>query len=450
MKKNRLFLALLSVFIFLGVNAQHVINNPNDPTTLIHKSNYVVNHGNTINQGINSKYKSTNGISIHSAYNPYINYLYNLSGNVVYYIEPLFYDSLAVSYFIVNNKPTAEQSFVMGIGSVIDPTSSLFDLSGIVDNNGNSLPNLQLDKRDKYTLDTIGIPALYKRVSVAGIVDTLKVQVVYGDTADQKHLQKTPFYAFSFVGSTNQYASPIWLKSLDGLRGSSTMTTKTYTKLLTTSDSSSKYFTFKTALDIPAGKIFGALITYRSGIKAQNGDIYYSQKAAQDSGKIQNHNSFVMLDIADNGGDNNAFYDASTFTCPYILTKKTKYGLYGNDLDVFLYPLTSQVYDIDYIITANSTLGIGQTKVDGLTVSQNMPNPAKGSTTINYELAKSANVSVEIFDITGKNVMTINSGKTASGKHSMNIDLSKLSGGVYYYTFNADDTRVSKKMIVME
>ncbi|MDP4268038.1 MAG: T9SS type A sorting domain-containing protein, partial [Bacteroidota bacterium] len=107
---------------------------------------------------------------------------------------------------------------------------------------------------------------------------------------------------------------------------------------------------------------------YRSGIKAQNGDIYYSQKDAEDAGKIQNHNSFSMIDFIDKYYDENAFYDENSYTCSYILTKNTKYNLYSggkNIMNYILYPLTSQVYNIDYIITVpkadcNLTIDAGQ------------------------------------------------------------------------------------------
>ncbi|MDP4267658.1 MAG: hypothetical protein Q8880_09525, partial [Bacteroidota bacterium] len=147
--KIKLLLTIILSLNSLFINAQRVIEKTNLTTSEHKRTNIDINN---INKNfIHMSNLKTNENRIHAAYNPYINYYNNLSGNVYYYIEPLFYDSLAVSYFNVNNQPTAYKAFVMGIGSVIDPTSSLFDQSNHIDNQGNSLPNLQLYKNEKYT-----------------------------------------------------------------------------------------------------------------------------------------------------------------------------------------------------------------------------------------------------------------------------------------------------------
>ena len=79
-----------------------------------------------------------------------------------------------------------------------------------------------------------------------------------------------------------------------------------------------------------------------------------------------------------------------------------------------------------------------------------MPNPFSGSTSIYYEFAQSSNVLVELFDITGKKIMTLNEGKKLSGSHSFVLNAEQLNSGVYFYTFTANNNRLTGKMNVIK
>jgi hypothetical protein len=81
-------------------------------------------------------------------------------------------------------------------------------------------------------------------------------------------------------------------------------------------------------------------------------------------------------------------------------------------------------------------------------VSQNFPNPVSGTTTFNVNLDKAANVIVEVSDVTGQKVMTINNGFITSGAHQLTIDASHLNTGLYFYTVNINGQSFTHKMIV--
>ncbi len=97
---------------------------------------------------------------------------------------------------------------------------------------------------------------------------------------------------------------------------------------------------------------------------------------------------------------------------------------------------------------AGSSVGVENDESGKLVVSQNMPNPFDNTSTIGYFLNEAANVSLEIVDMTGKVVYAENMGTKVAGNHSINLDAADFSAGMYYYTFTADDVRVSKKMII--
>jgi len=86
-------------------------------------------------------------------------------------------------------------------------------------------------------------------------------------------------------------------------------------------------------------------------------------------------------------------------------------------------------------------------------LKQNYPNPFNPSTVIKLSLNKPMNVTLRIYDLTGKLIEELHSGKLETGDYSFkwNADKSeKLSGGVYIYEASGDDFRIAKKMMYLK
>lgn len=84
-------------------------------------------------------------------------------------------------------------------------------------------------------------------------------------------------------------------------------------------------------------------------------------------------------------------------------------------------------------------------------LNQNYPNPFNPETTISYELPRSASVSIQIYDITGRLVETLINGKQSAGKHTLKFSADRLSSGVYFYRLTADkNVLATKKMVVLK
>jgi hypothetical protein len=90
----------------------------------------------------------------------------------------------------------------------------------------------------------------------------------------------------------------------------------------------------------------------------------------------------------------------------------------------------------------------GSKASQGNWVSQNFPNPVKGSTMLRVNLDNAANVVISIFNLMGQEVMTINKGVMKPGTHEITIDAASFSGGVYFYTVTTGAKQFSHKMIV--
>ena len=59
------------------------------------------------------------------------------------------------------------------------------------------------------------------------------------------------------------------------------------------------------------------------------------------------------------------------------------------------------------------------------------PNPANTAWEINFHLKNSADVTVDLFNLEGRQLGNIFSGKLSAGENKMNLDLSKYSAGMY-------------------
>ena len=68
----------------------------------------------------------------------------------------------------------------------------------------------------------------------------------------------------------------------------------------------------------------------------------------------------------------------------------------------------------------------------------NFPNPFNPTTTIRYELAGDALVTVKVYDVIGREVATLaNNERQADGLQNLFFDASALASGVYYYRLTA-------------
>jgi hypothetical protein len=87
-------------------------------------------------------------------------------------------------------------------------------------------------------------------------------------------------------------------------------------------------------------------------------------------------------------------------------------------------------------------------KQEFVTVSQTMPNPANSVARFNVTLAEAATVNVTVTNMMGQTVQTMPASRLQAGVNEMQINVSNLSSGVYFYTVEAGKETVTKKMIV--
>ncbi len=81
-------------------------------------------------------------------------------------------------------------------------------------------------------------------------------------------------------------------------------------------------------------------------------------------------------------------------------------------------------------------------------VSQNLPNPVRGSTTVAFALPREANVLLTVHDVAGRRVGEVAPGMMPAGRHQLRFDASRLTSGVYWYRLQAGADVQSRKMVV--
>ena len=92
--------------------------------------------------------------------------------------------------------------------------------------------------------------------------------------------------------------------------------------------------------------------------------------------------------------------------------------------------------------------GIGEVQNSSLALFQNVPNPANNTTRISYDLNKPEKVKFDIYDLTGRKVLSFDEGNKLTGVHSIDINLSSLNAGTYFYNLRTNDFTKTMKMIV--
>ncbi|MCP4632956.1 MAG: T9SS type A sorting domain-containing protein, partial [candidate division Zixibacteria bacterium] len=94
---------------------------------------------------------------------------------------------------------------------------------------------------------------------------------------------------------------------------------------------------------------------------------------------------------------------------------------------------------------------VGDGVLPGVTaLGQCYPNPFNAATNIPFEIAKSGNVSIKVYNIAGQLVETLIDGSRNAGSHVAYWDASSYSSGVYYYSLETGNQKFVKRMAMIK
>lgn len=173
-----------------------------------------------------------------------------------------------------------------------------------------------------------------------------------------------------------------------------------------------------------------------------NGKPAWSEMVDFNSGVLYMFQEYVYPAMAKGMKNNNLLLLSQTSSQP-----GTSVGATGTAPPVPVHAVNFEYREIPAagFIAAGNT---GSKTLLGNWVSQNFPNPVKGSTMFRINLENAATVVISIFNLMGQEVMTINRGVMKPGNHEINIDAGSFTGGVYFYTVKTGGKQFTHKMIV--
>jgi len=119
---------------------------------------------------------------------------------------------------------------------------------------------------------------------------------------------------------------------------------------------------------------------------------------------------------------------------------------------VVLWTLVPPLQPFNYKIKTKPLTGIYSPEYipREFSLSQNYPNPLNPSTRIDYELPSAAFVTLDVYDLLGKKVISLVDEYKSAGKHTVDFNARGLSSGVYYYVINANGFIKTRKMILLK
>jgi hypothetical protein len=174
-----------------------------------------------------------------------------------------------------------------------------------------------------------------------------------------------------------------------------------------------------------------------------NKDTIYGVGAAK---WLSNSNVSGIIWKTTNGGENWGYqqpdtnYPNGAYASIDFINSNTGWAYQGNGVHttngggVILYPT--------YIINSS-------TEIANYELKQNYPNPFNARSKIKYQISKSSDVKIKIFDIVGKEIITLVNRKQNSGKYEVIFDGSYLSSGIYFYSIYIDEIRKDTKTMVL-
>ena len=106
---------------------------------------------------------------------------------------------------------------------------------------------------------------------------------------------------------------------------------------------------------------------------------------------------------------------------------------------------------VPYVVNVQTTTGINAINyTEGYSLLQNVPNPFAQNTTIAFTLPKSQQVTIQIYDESGRLVKEVVNGVQAAGTHTVSFAPEELQPGVYLYQMRAGDFVKTRRMLILK
>ncbi|MEJ5306662.1 MAG: T9SS type A sorting domain-containing protein, partial [Ignavibacteria bacterium] len=107
--------------------------------------------------------------------------------------------------------------------------------------------------------------------------------------------------------------------------------------------------------------------------------------------------------------------------------------------------------DIDGTFSYSNEIEVDLKVPKELILYQNYPNPSNPSTTISFTIEKDGPVTLKVYDILGREIVTLVNSELKAGEiHRVKFDGSNLSSGVYFYRLESNNKGLVKKFTLIK
>jgi hypothetical protein len=170
----------------------------------------------------------------------------------------------------------------------------------------------------------------------------------------------------------------------------------------------------------------------------------------------------VALTVAVAAVSNGQGFDLMNMQPSNKVATSSNFVVSTNGIEQYRSNATSSPYaivtgDTLYVGSEQKTTSVndGGTMLAASTLQQNFPNPFNNATVIRFTLNEMSDVTITVFDVTGREVTTLVNGTKQSGTFSVGFSNNTIASGTYIYRMTArsasgNTTVETKKMIVMK
>lgn len=289
----------------------------------------------------------------------------------------------------------------------------------------------------QYKLDSVAIAYAYLRNLAPSVVDTLVVQVIKYDASLEWDLTNATYQDITYLYQSNSITQSQVLG--------------TYTYLLNETDSSS--FVNEIAIATPGipaqsgSNRIGVVVSYKPGFTWTITDSLFDK------------NAFFLFSYEQNGLNTDPTFfgtisdGTSDLNCSYALPSSVRYDMNANGWNGYFIPTwawtTPYAYEHHIIsFLLDDVVGVEENGTN-VTLGTAFPNPSNGNSYIDYTLKADADVVLNVTDVTGKVVMTINEGNMQTGNHRVEMNTTNLAAGTYFVNIVAGNATATSKLVVM-
>ncbi|WP_337866977.1 T9SS type A sorting domain-containing protein [Ignavibacterium sp.] len=131
-------------------------------------------------------------------------------------------------------------------------------------------------------------------------------------------------------------------------------------------------------------------------------------------------------------------------------SESNSYSFIDDNLSIGKYAYRLKQIDLDGSFTYSNEIDVDLGLPLSFSLNQNYPNPFNPSTSIKYQVSSISNVSLKVYDVLGKEVVTLVNQIQPAGNYEVSFNASSLTSGIYFYKLQAASFSQTKKMLLLK